>query len=84
MANGGIIGPINDPIINNTSTTQAFTSSGTFTSRANQISVVTAVIAGGVHYNNKRKKEAEKHKKEAERLTKELHEQIGIIEGKNK
>jgi len=34
MANGGIIGPINDPIVSVASTTSAitFTSSGTYTS----------------------------------------------------
>jgi hypothetical protein len=47
MANGGIIGPINDPIINNTSTTQAFTASGTFTARSSQPSVDLLVVAGG-------------------------------------
>jgi len=47
MANGGIIGPVQNPIIDNTSTTQSFTASGTFTSRANQPSIDFLVVAGG-------------------------------------
>ena len=47
MANGGIIGPVNDPIINNTSTTQAFTASGCFTARTGQPSVTYLVVGGG-------------------------------------
>jgi hypothetical protein len=39
MANGGIIGPVNDPIIESTDLVTPFTASGTFTARAGQPSV---------------------------------------------
>ena len=44
MANGGIIGPINDPVIQPNSTVTSFTSSGTFTSRVNQTKVVPGCV----------------------------------------
>jgi hypothetical protein len=48
MANGGIIGPINDPLVGNTSaTTQSFTSSTTFTGQTGQSSINILVVAGG-------------------------------------
>ena len=48
MANGGIIGPINDPVaFTITSTTQSFTASGTFTSQAYQTTAVVMLVAGG-------------------------------------
>ena len=47
MSNGGIIGPVNDPIIQTNSTVTAFTASGCFTARTGQPSVVVAVVAGG-------------------------------------
>jgi hypothetical protein len=36
MANGGIIGPVNDPSVYSTSNVTSFTASGTFTRRTNQ------------------------------------------------
>jgi hypothetical protein len=39
MANGGIIGPVNDPIIESTDLVTPFTASGTFTARTGQPSV---------------------------------------------
>jgi len=48
MANGGIIGPVNDPTaFNVSSTTQFFTSSGTFTSQPGQNKIDYLVVAGG-------------------------------------
>jgi len=48
MANGGIIGPINDPVaFTITSTTQSFTASGTFTSQAYQNTAIVMLVAGG-------------------------------------
>jgi hypothetical protein len=48
MANGGIIGPVNDPVVGNTSaTTESFTSSGTFTSQTGQTSADYLVVGGG-------------------------------------
>ena len=47
MANGGIIGPVNDPVeINVTACTQFFTSSGNFTATKSQ-NVDYLVMAGG-------------------------------------
>ena len=49
MANGGIIGPINDPIASVASTTSAiiFTSSGTYTSGPQVRGINYVVVAGG-------------------------------------
>jgi hypothetical protein len=46
MANGGIIGPVNDPIIESDLVTP-FTASGCFTARTGQPSVTILVVAGG-------------------------------------
>ena len=47
MANGGIIGPVNDPLVYTTSNVTSFTASGTFSKRAGQNTVDYLVIAGG-------------------------------------
>ena len=48
MANGGIIGPVNDPTaFTVTSTTQSFTASGTFTAQTGQQLATVLVVAGG-------------------------------------
>jgi hypothetical protein len=47
MANGGIIGPVNDPIIESTELVTTFTASGCFTARANQPSINATIVAGG-------------------------------------
>ena len=48
MSNGGIIGPVNDPIaFTVTASTTSFTSSGTFTSQLGQTKIDYLVVAGG-------------------------------------
>ena len=48
MSNGGIIGPVNDPIaFTVNSTTQSFTASGTFTTQAFQTAAIVMLVAGG-------------------------------------
>ena len=47
MANGGIIGPVNDPIIESTDLVTTFTASGPFTARTGQPSVDYLVVGGG-------------------------------------
>ena len=47
MANGGIIGPVNNPKVTTGTVITNFTSPGTFTARTNQTSVDVMLVAGG-------------------------------------
>jgi len=47
MSNGGIIGPVQNPIIYANSTVTSFTASGTFSARSGQTTVDYLVVAGG-------------------------------------
>jgi len=47
MSNGGIIGPVVNPIVYANSTVTSFTSSGTFSRRSGQSKADVLVVAGG-------------------------------------